>query len=239
MFQSYICIYVGKTEIAKSLSEYLFHDTNATHMLRIDMSEYMERFSVSRLIGAPPGYVGYDEGGSLTESVRRRPYQVILLDEFEKAHREVSNLLLQVFDEGRLSDSQGRVVDFRNTVIIMTSNLNSRELIDIPDKSTRANTARKMVSEYFAPEFVNRVDEVIVFNPLSEESTRKICEIQLQKVKRILSDRKISINFSEALVSWLSKTGFDPLYGARPLKRLIQAKILDPLATIVLEVSIP
>jgi ATP-dependent Clp protease ATP-binding subunit ClpB len=227
----------GKTEIAKALSEYLFHDANATHMLRIDMSEYMEKFSVSRLIGAPPGYVGYDEGGTLTESVRRRPYQVILLDEFEKAHREVSNLLLQVFDEGRLSDSQGRVIDFRNTVIIMTSNLQSQTLLDMKfdDKASKSSTARKIVSEHFAPEFVNRVDEVIVFDRLSMETIHQIANIQLKKVEKLLSDRQIRIQFSDSLLRWISETGFDPHYGARPLKRLIQRKILNPLATILLE----
>lgn len=229
---------VGKTEVAKALSEYLFHDINATHLLRIDMSEYMERFSVSRLIGAPPGYVGYDEGGTLTESVRRRPFQVILLDEFEKAHRDVSNLLLQVFDEGRLSDSQGRVVDFRNAVIIMTSNLNSRDLIEIPDISEKTSKARKMLSDYFAPEFVNRLDDVIVFNPLSEETIITICNIQLEKVKKLLKERKIAVEFHHSLVQWIGKTGYDPNYGARPMKRMIQSKILDPLATLILEVII-
>lgn len=221
------------------------------------MSEYMERFSVSRLIGAPPGYVGYDEGGVLTDAVRRRPYQLVLLDEFEKAHREVSNLLLQVFDEGRLTDSQGRVVDFRNTVIIMTSNLGSDILAKFDEetkkkleekKNESANEsdiqneikhrrdgkreiATKMVHQHFSPEFVNRLDDVIVFNSLTVDGIMKICTIQLNKVKQLLKDKQISFHFSPAAAEQIALSGSNLQYGARPLKRLIQNEILSPLAS--------
>ena len=235
---------LGKTELAKALSTLLFQDPSA--MFRIDMSEYMERFSVSRLVGAPPGYVGYEEGGILTEAVRRKPYQIILLDEFEKAHREVSNLLLQVFDEGRLSDSHGRVADFKNTVIIMTSNLGQRELYSLDTMSpggklsatASTSVAKAIIAQHFAPEFLNRIDEVITFNPLNEESIRQICKQQLSKVKSLLNARGVDITVTPAAEAWLGATGYDAAFGARPLKRLIQSQVLNPLATMILEVSV-
>lgn len=225
---------VGKTEVAKTLSEYLFKGKD-NNLLRLDMSEYMEKFSVSRLIGAPPGYVGYDEGGALTEVVRSRPYQVILLDEFEKAHPEVSNLLLQVFDEGRLSDSKGRLVDFRNTVIIMTSNLSSKELVEETNLANRSSIARNLISEYFAPEFVNRLDDIIIFNKLSQEAIRSICNIQLSKVKQLFNNRDIDLEIDDLVIDWLTEHGYDEKFGARPLKRLIQSVILDPFANLILK----
>lgn len=200
------------------------------------MSEYMERFSVSRLIGAPPGYVGYDEGGTLTEAVRTRPYRVILLDEFEKAHKDVSNLLLQVFDEGRLSDSKGRTVDFRNTVIIMTSNLLQEETLLTDSDSDPSEAIRSRVSEHFAPEFVNRLDEVVLFKSLSQPVLANIAQIQLNKVIELLRTQHIHASFSDALKQWIVENGYSSRYGARPLKRLIQSKILDPFSTILLEV---
>lgn len=268
---------VGKTELAKAVCSFLFKDQPiSSSFLRIDMSEYMERFSVSRLIGAPPGYVGYEEGGVLTDAVRRRPYQLILLDEFEKAHREVSNLLLQVFDEGRLTDSQGRVVDFRNTVIIMTSNLgsdilgklkksqdsanygentsikedageamidqngdvNATEAMKAIDNISRAEVATKIVHQHFSPEFVNRLDEVVVFNSLTDDALMRICHIQLEKVKLLLHEKKIDFHISEDASKAVTKRGTDLTYGARPLKRFIQNDIMSPLANLILEVSI-
>lgn len=233
---------VGKTELAKALSTLLFQDPTA--MVRIDMSEYMERFSVSRLVGAPPGYVGYEEGGILTEAVRRRPYQIILLDEFEKAHREVSNLLLQVFDEGRLSDSHGRVADFKNTVIIMTSNLAQKELYKLDsvaeggklNKVASSAIAKQIVASHFAPEFLNRIDEIITFNPLDEDAIKRISRQQINKVKDLLSARNVGLKLSEECENWLARTGYDSAFGARPLKRLIQSRVLNPLATLLLEV---
>nr|QFG07010.1 ATP chaperone [Kremastochrysopsis austriaca] len=228
---------VGKTELSKALSQFLFKNTKA--MTRIDMSEYMEKFSVSRLIGAPPGYVGYDEGGALTEAVRRKPYQIILLDEFEKAHRDVSNLLLQVFDEGRLTDSQGKLVDFKNTVIILTSNIGSHALYDDSTSAESGGNSHKdaiqLVKAHFSPEFVNRLDDVVVFNRLSLEDTKSICQIQLDKLSELLSSKNLSINISSTANEYLAKKGFSAQLGARPLKRLIQKEIMDPLATMILE----
>ena len=211
-------------------------------MFRIDMSEYMERHSVSRLIGAPPGYVGYEEGGIFTEAVRRRPYQVILLDEYEKAHRDVSNLLLQVFDEGRLTDSHGRIADFKNTVILLTSNLGNDVLygdktlnntLDI--QKHRHKAALQLVNSAFSPEFVNRLDEVLCFSPLGTDAIRSITQIQLEKVKRLLREKEIEIDISVLAADWLSEEGYSEHYGARPLKRLIQASVLNPLANLILE----
>jgi ATP-dependent Clp protease ATP-binding subunit ClpB len=234
---------VGKTELAKAVASLLFKDhPSQSSMLRIDMSEYMERFSVSRLIGAPPGYVGYDEGGVLTDAVRQRPYQLLLLDEFEKAHREVSNLLLQVFDEGRLTDSQGKEVDFRNTVIILTSNLGSDILANLNSSSNpeeikqKKDTAMKIVHQHFSPEFVNRLDDVIVFNPLNAESLEGIANIQLAKVKKVLGEKKMNFIVSPEGLKALTSSCTDYQYGARPLKRLIQNSILTPLASAILEV---
>ena len=223
---------VGKTELARALAEFLFDDERA--MVRIDMSEYMEKHSVSRLIGAPPGYVGYDEGGQLTEAVRRRPYSVILLDEVEKAHPDVFNALLQVLDDGRLTDGQGRTVDFTNTVLVMTSNLGS-ELID-PDLPDEVIGERVMgvVRSHFRPEFLNRVDDVIVFSRLSRDDIRQIVDIQFADLKDRLADRKISVDLTDEAAEWLTDNGYDPVYGARPLKRLIQTAVADPLALKVL-----
>lgn len=220
---------VGKTELARALAEFLFDDEQA--MVRIDMSEYMERHSVSRLIGAPPGYVGYDEGGQLSEAVRRRPYSVILFDEIEKAHAEVFNVLLQVLDDGRLTDGQGRTVDFRNTVIIMTSNLGSSYLLgDVTDPEQSRQRVMEAVRQHFRPEFLNRIDEIVIFSTLSKEQLQQIVEIQLDLVKQRLAGRDIDLQLTPAARQWLADRGYDPVFGARPLKRVIQREILDPLA---------
>jgi ATP-dependent Clp protease ATP-binding subunit ClpB len=228
---------VGKTELARALAEFLFDDERA--MVRVDMSEYMEKHSVSRLIGAPPGYVGYDEGGQLTEAVRRRPYSVILLDEVEKAHPDVFNALLQVLDDGRLTDGHGRTVDFTNSVLIMTSNLGS-ELID-PDLPDEVVSERVMgvVRSHFRPEFLNRVDDVVVFTHLSRDDIRQIVGIQFGDLKERLEDRKISVELTDEAADWLTAHGFDPVYGARPLKRLIQTAVGDPLSLKVLNGELP
>jgi ATP-dependent Clp protease ATP-binding subunit ClpB len=224
---------VGKTELARALAEFLFDDERA--MVRLDMSEYMEKHTVSRLIGAPPGYVGYEEGGQLTEAVRRRPYSVILLDEIEKAHPDVFNVLLQVMDEGRLTDGQGRTVDFTNTVLIMTSNLGS-EFIDpdLPEEAIRERVM-KAVHQSFRPEFINRVDDIIVFHRLSREELRKVVEIQVERLRNRLAERRIGITLTEAAKDWLAANGYDPTYGARPLRRLIQKEVENALALEILE----
>ncbi len=228
---------VGKTELARALAEFLFDDEQA--MVRIDMSEYMEKHSVSRLIGAPPGYVGYDEGGQLTEAVRRRPYSVILLDEIEKAHSDVFNVLLQLLDDGRLTDGQGRTVDFTNAVLIMTSNLGSEMITpDLPDEVV-SSRVMDVVRGHFRPEFINRVDDLIVFHRLTREDLRKIVEIQLALVQKRLADRAITLDVSDAGLDWLADQGYDPAYGARPLKRLIQTAIANPLAIKILEGAYP
>lgn len=227
---------VGKTELTKSLSNFLFQSPQA--LTRIDMSEYMEKFSVSRLVGAPPGYVGYEEGGTLTEAVRRRPYQVVLFDEFEKAHRDVSNLLLQVFDEGRLTDSQGRCVDFRNTVVILTSNLGSEILATLPEgePSSRAEAdVMEIVRQSYAPEFLNRIDEIVLFNRLQRQDIRSIVDIQLDQVNVMLEEKELEMVVTDEAKQWLADTGYSPLYGARPLKRLIQHEVLNPMAFKLLE----
>jgi len=224
---------VGKTELAKSLAEFLFDDEHA--MVRIDMSEYGEKHTVSRLVGAPPGYIGYEEGGQLTEAVRRRPYSVVLLDEVEKAHPEVFNILLQVLDDGRLTDGQGRTVDFRNVILIMTSNLGSQFMAD---PSLNAETKREavmgVVRQAFKPEFLNRLDEIVIFDPLGTEELTRIVDIQLHRLNARLADRRITVEVSQAGKDWLALTGFDPVYGARPLKRLVQTTIEDALAKQVL-----
>lgn len=225
---------VGKTELAKALAEFLFDDERA--MVRLDMSEYMERHSVSRLIGAPPGYVGFEEGGQLTEAVRRRPYSVILLDEIEKAHSDVFNVLLQVLDDGRLTDGHGRTVDFRNAVLIMTSNIGSQFLSESAlvrdEESRRAIALRVMdaVRQHFRPEFLNRLDEAIVFNPLGKEELRQVVELQLSRVRKRLEGRGLQVTFAPEVVEYLIEVGFDPVYGARPLKRAIQREVENPLA---------
>jgi ATP-dependent Clp protease ATP-binding subunit ClpB len=226
---------VGKTELTKALAEYLFNDETA--MVRLDMSEYMEKHSVSRLIGAPPGYVGYDEGGALTEAVRRRPYQVVLFDEIEKAHPDVFNVLLQVLDDGRLTDGQGRTVDFRNTLIIMTSNLGSEFLVNQPegeDTSAVRDQVMGMVRAHFRPEFLNRVDEIILFHRLQKTEMGRIVEIQFARLSRLLEERKITLALDAAARDWLAAKGWDPAYGARPLKRVIQRSLQDPLAEMIL-----
>ncbi len=226
---------VGKTELARALAEFLFDDEHA--MQRIDMSEYMEKHSVARLIGAPPGYVGYEEGGALTEAVRRRPYQVILFDEIEKAHPDVFNVLLQVLDDGRLTDGQGRTVDFRNTLIIMTSNLGSEYLVNQPegeDSDAVREQVMAVVRAHFRPEFLNRVDEIILFHRLKREQMGKIVDIQMGRLSKLLADRKIKLEFDASAKDWLGQKGYDPAYGARPLKRVIQKYVQDPLAEMVL-----
>jgi ATP-dependent Clp protease ATP-binding subunit ClpB len=227
---------VGKTELTKAIAAFLFDDDNA--MVRIDMSEFMEKHSVSRLIGAPPGYVGYDEGGVLTEAVRRRPYQVILFDEVEKAHPDVFNVLLQVLDDGRLTDGQGRTVDFKNTLIILTSNLGSSHLAALKDGES-TDTVREQVMEEvrraFRPEFLNRLDEILLFNRLSRAHMTDIVAVQIQKLFKLLADRKIELKIDGKALQWLANRGYDPVYGARPLKRVIQRSLQNPLATQLLE----
>ncbi len=227
---------VGKTELTRALAEFLFDDEHA--MVRIDMSEYMEKHSVARLIGAPPGYVGYEEGGALTEAVRRRPYRVVLFDEIEKAHPDVFNVLLQVLDDGRLTDGQGRTVDFRNVVIAMTSNLGSEFLASLapgePVESVR-NRVMEAVRASFRPEFLNRLDEILLFNRLSREHMAGIVAIQLGRLRRLLADRSIALELDERAVTWLGNAGYDPAFGARPLKRAIQKSLQDPLAALILE----
>ena len=226
---------VGKTELTKALAEYLFDDENA--LIRIDMSEYMEKHSVARLIGAPPGYVGYDEGGALTEAVRRRPYQVILFDEIEKAHPDVFNVLLQVLDDGRLTDGQGHTVDFRNTLIVMTSNLGADFLVNQPDgEDTDAvrDQVMAVVRAAFRPEFLNRVDEIILFHRLKKSEMTRIVDIQMMRLQKLLEDRKITIALDASAREWLADKGWDPAYGARPLKRAIQKAVQDPLAEMIL-----
>jgi ATP-dependent Clp protease ATP-binding subunit ClpB len=225
---------VGKTELAKSLAEFLFDDENA--MVRIDMSEYQEKHTVSRLIGAPPGYVGYDEGGQLTEAVRRRPYSVVLFDEIEKAHDEVFDVLLQLLDDGRLTDGHGRTVDFKNTIVIMTSNVGSQWIRELAggDEAEMRKRVTMALQEGFKPEFLNRVDEVVIFNNLTRADLSRIVEIQLGNLRKLLSDRKIDLRLSEGAKEWLADTGYDPLYGARPLKRTIQRYLQDPLALKIL-----
>ena len=229
---------VGKTELAKSLADFLFDDEQA--MVRIDMSEYMEKHSVSRLVGAPPGYVGYEEGGQLTEAVRRHPYSVVLLDEVEKAHADVFNILLQVLDDGRLTDGQGRTVDFRNTILIMTSNLGSHALADQSmDEKAKHEAVMNVVRAQFRPEFLNRLDEIVMFTPLTRENLAKIVDINLARVNKRLADRRISIEMSDNAKAWLANTGYDPTYGARPLRRLIQTSVEDQLARKLLAGQVP
>jgi ATP-dependent Clp protease ATP-binding subunit ClpB len=226
---------VGKTELTKALASFLFDDESA--MVRIDMSEFMEKHSVARLIGAPPGYVGYEEGGTLTEAVRRRPYQVVLFDEIEKAHPDVFNVLLQVLDDGRLTDGQGRTVDFRNTLIIMTSNLGAEYLVNLgenEDVDKVRDEVMAVVKASFRPEFLNRIDEVILFHRLRRQDMGQIVEIQLKRLEKLLVDRKIALDLDETAIKWLADKGYDPAYGARPLKRVMQKELQDPLAEKIL-----
>ncbi|MFP4577829.1 MAG: ATP-dependent chaperone ClpB [Coleofasciculus sp.] len=228
---------VGKTELARALAQFLFDSEEA--LVRIDMSEYMEKHAVSRLVGAPPGYVGYEEGGQLTEAIRRRPYSVVLLDEVEKAHRDVFNILLQVLDDGRITDSQGRTVDFRNTIIVMTSNIGSDHILNVAGDDAQYEEMRKRVTDalrkQFRPEFVNRVDDIIIFHTLTRKELRQIVEIQLQRIERLLADQKISIELSSTAQDYVVNVGYDPVYGARPLKRAIQRELENPIATKLLE----
>jgi ATP-dependent Clp protease ATP-binding subunit ClpB len=226
---------VGKTELTKALANFLFDDEGA--MVRIDMSEFMEKHSVARLIGAPPGYVGYEEGGALTEAVRRRPYQVILFDEIEKAHPDVFNVLLQVLDDGRLTDGQGRTVDFRNTLIVMTSNLGSEYLVNLTeeqDVDLVRDDVMNVVRAHFRPEFLNRVDEIILFHRLRRQDMGQIVGIQLKRLENLLVDRKITLDLDHDAIEWLAEKGYDPAYGARPLKRAMQKELQDPLAEKIL-----
>jgi ATP-dependent Clp protease ATP-binding subunit ClpB len=226
---------VGKTELTKALAEFMFDDEHA--LIRIDMSEYMEKHSVARLIGAPPGYVGYEEGGALTEAVRRRPYQVVLFDEIEKAHPDVFNVLLQVLDDGRLTDGQGRTVDFRNTLIVMTSNLGAEYLVqqsEGEDTDKVRDLVMAEVRSHFRPEFLNRVDEIILFHRLKREHMGRIVDIQMQRLQKLLEDRKITLTLEPKAREWLAEKGYDPAYGARPLKRVIQKSVQDPLAELIL-----
>jgi ATP-dependent Clp protease ATP-binding subunit ClpB len=229
---------VGKTELARALAEFLFDDERA--LIRIDMSEYMEKHAVSRLIGAPPGYVGYEEGGQLTEQVRRHPYAVVLFDEIEKAHPDVFNILLQIMDDGRLTDGKGRKVDFKNTVIIMTSNLGSSYLQseNIRDAAAFDEASKQVLATlhgHFKPEFLNRVDDIIIFHPLGKEQLVKIVELRLEDLRRLLADRKISLELTDAAKELLFAEGYDPNFGARPLKRAIQKLVQDPLALKILD----
>jgi ATP-dependent Clp protease ATP-binding subunit ClpB len=226
---------VGKTELARSLAAFLFNDENA--LIRIDMSEYMEKHSVARLIGAPPGYVGYEEGGQLTEVVRRRPYSIILFDEIEKAHHDVFNILLQIMDDGRLTDGQGRVVNFKNTILIMTSNVGSQYIyqMNLDNKEEMTRQINQILREHFKPEFLNRVDEIVTFNRLDKEQIIQIVDIQLAILKKRLMEKQIDLTVTARAKEILAERGFDPQYGARPLKRTIQKYIQDPLALQMLE----
>jgi ATP-dependent Clp protease ATP-binding subunit ClpB len=225
---------VGKTELARALAEFLFDDEHA--MIRIDMSEYQEKHTVSRLVGAPPGYIGYDQGGQLTEAVRRHPYAVVLLDEMEKAHADVWSVLLQVLDDGRLTDGQGRTVDFRNTLVIMTSNVGSVHLLQLTrdNRDQIEKLVMRELSAAFRPEFLNRIDEVIFFNPLSEPQLAQIVRIQVERFQKLLAERQITLHLTDQAVARVAEAGYDPVYGARPLKRALQKLVIDPLATSLL-----
>ena len=224
---------VGKTELSKALAEFLFDDEGA--MIRIDMSEYMEKHAVARLIGAPPGYVGYEEGGQLSEHVRRKPYSVVLFDEIEKAHPDVFNVLLQVLDDGRITDGQGRTVDFRNTVLIMTSNIGSQFIIEEGSSEQREEKVLEALRGHFRPEFLNRVDETIIFDRLARAELTSIVSLQLERVRERLAKQGLGLAFSDAAKEFIGNQGYDPVYGARPLKRAIQKHLLDPLSLEVLE----
>nr|MDA8162695.1 AAA family ATPase [Desulfobacteraceae bacterium] len=224
---------VGKTELARALAEFMFDTEQA--MIRVDMSEYMEKHAVARLIGAPPGYVGYEEGGYLTEAVRRRPYSVILFDEIEKAHHDVFNILLQILDDGRLTDGKGRTVDFKNTIIIMTSNIGSDLIHEIRDQKTMEQRVNEALRLSFRPEFLNRVDDKIIFHSLDSSHLAKIVDIQLRHLAERLSENKLALDVTDKAKKWIAEAGYDPSFGARPLKRAIQRYIEDPLALKLLE----
>jgi ATP-dependent Clp protease ATP-binding subunit ClpB len=228
---------VGKTELARALAEYLFDDEQ--NLLRIDMSEYMEKHAVSRLIGAPPGYIGYDEGGQLTEAVRRRPFSVILFDEVEKAHPDVFNVLLQVLDDGRLTDAQGRTVDFKNTVILLTSNIGSRHILAFAADDTQHEEMKAQVmsdvNQVFRPEFLNRLDDIVVFHSLKKDQLKRIVSLQVRLLQKRLDDRRIVLELSEAAIDFLAEKGYDPRFGARPLKRAVQRELESPLSKAILK----
>jgi ATP-dependent Clp protease ATP-binding subunit ClpB len=239
---------VGKTELARALAWFLFDDQDA--MIRMDMSEYMEKHEVSRLVGAPPGYIGYEEGGQLTEKVRRRPYSVVLFDEIEKAHPDVFNILLQVFDDGRLTDGHGRTIDFTNTVIIMTSNIATEEITELENEENKGpagadqednlkETVHNALKRRFRPEFLNRIDEIITFNKLSMENIKDIVNIQLGLLKERLKDKKITLAASDAAITAIAEKGYDEVYGARPLKRVIQGEVENEFARMILEGKLP
>jgi ATP-dependent Clp protease ATP-binding subunit ClpB len=227
---------VGKTELAKALASYLFDTEEA--IVRIDMSEYMEKHAVSRLIGAPPGYVGYDEGGQLTEAIRRRPYSVILFDEIEKAHPDVFNVMLQILDDGRVTDSQGRTVDFKNCVIIMTSNIGSQYILDVVTNDSDYEEMRNRVMEAmrnsFRPEFLNRIDEIIIFHQLQKDQLRQIVNLQVERLSQRLAERKLLLDLTPSAVDFVVEVGYDPVYGARPLKRAVQRELETPIAKCIL-----
>ncbi|MDY5962419.1 MAG: AAA family ATPase, partial [Bacteroidaceae bacterium] len=227
---------VGQTELAKALADYLFNDEQM--MTRIDMSEYQEKFSVSRLIGAPPGYVGYDEGGQLTEAVRRKPYQVVLFDEIEKAHPDVFNILLQVLDDGRLTDSKGRTVNFKNTIIIMTSNLGSHIIQDTPDQEEAKRQVLTFLKKTIRPEFLNRIDETIIFKPLTLGEIRQVVRLQIDGVIRMLAQNGVKLSLTDAAIDLLADEGYDPDFGARPVKRAIQRLLLNDLSKTLLSGSL-
>jgi ATP-dependent Clp protease ATP-binding subunit ClpB len=229
---------VGKTELARALAEFLFDDERS--MIRLDMSEYMEKHSVSRMIGAPPGYVGYEEGGQLTEQVRRHPYSVVLFDEIEKAHPDVFNILLQILEDGRLTDGKGRKVDFRNAVLIMTSNVGSSALFDLAGKDPERarKEAMEALRQAFRPEFINRIDDIVLFNPLGKEQLNKIVDLELAKVMRLLAERNVRIELTPAARERVVHDGYDPAYGARPLRRTVQRLVQDPLAMRILDGSV-
>ena len=226
---------VGKTELARAVAEFLFDDERA--IIRLDMSEYMEKHSVARMIGAPPGYVGYEEGGQLSEQVRRRPYSVVLLDEIEKAHPDVFNVLLQILDDGRLTDGKGRTVDFRNTVIIMTSNVGSTAIFDLTETDPKKAREQAMAAlrEIFRPEFLNRIDDIVLFRPLGKDQIERIIEFQLQHLLKRLGEKQVQLHLTPAAKALLFREGYDPAYGARPMKRAIQRLIQDPLALKILD----
>lgn len=228
---------VGKTELAKALAQFLFDADDA--MVRLDMSEYMDKSSVMRVIGAPPGYIGYEEGGQLAEAIRRKPYSVVLLDEVEKAHPDVFNILLQVLDDGRITDSQGRTIDFSNTVVVMTSNIGSEHILDISGDDSKYDEMQTRVMnalrKHFRPEFLNRIDDTILFHPLTRSELGEIVVLQLRRIQGMLSDQKIALEMTEAARSYIADAGYDPVYGARPLKRAIQRQLQNPIATKLLE----
>jgi ATP-dependent Clp protease ATP-binding subunit ClpB len=224
---------VGKTELARALAEFLFDSEQA--MVRLDMSEYMEKHTVSRLIGAPPGYVGYEEGGQLTEAVRRRPYSVVLFDEIEKAHPEVFNALLQILDDGRLTDGHGRTVDFKNTIVIMTSNIGSQYIAEVADEKQIRERVMEALKLHFKPEFLNRVDDILIFHRLSKEQLKSIVTLQIKRLQKLLEERQLHLELTDKARNFLADAGYDPVYGARPLRRAIQHYLQDKLAPMLLE----